>query len=85
VGGNAAILGKTLQHRLVPAENPDALAAAWIDALLERAQRVSDGAAARARVVGSFSLDAMVRQYESLYDSYGGSLRRHDVAPEMMP
>jgi glycosyltransferase involved in cell wall biosynthesis len=71
VGGNAAILGGLLRHRLVPAENPAALAAAWLDALIRHDQRASDASVARQRVVESFGLDAMVRQYEALYDSSG--------------
>jgi glycosyltransferase involved in cell wall biosynthesis len=71
VGGNAAILGGLLRHRLVPAENPAALAAAWLDALIGHEQRASDASVARQRVVESFGLDAMVRQYEALYDSSG--------------
>jgi glycosyltransferase involved in cell wall biosynthesis len=69
VGGNAAILGGALRHRLVPADNPAALAEAWHDALTGCQRRTSDASSARARVVESFGLDAMVRQYEALYDS----------------
>lgn len=71
VGGNAAILGTMLRHRLVPAENPGALAAAWLDALAGDEKRASDGCTARERVVQSFGIDTMVRQYEALYDSSG--------------
>jgi glycosyltransferase involved in cell wall biosynthesis len=68
VGGNAAILGEALRHRLVPAENPTALAAAWHEALTGCQRRTSDAFTARARVVESFGLDGMVRQYEALYN-----------------
>lgn len=68
VGGNAAVLGEALRHRLVAPENPDALAAAWVNALTESARRQTDAAAARARIVESFGLAAMVRQYEALYE-----------------
>lgn len=68
VGGNAATLGEVLRHRLVPAESPAALAEAWLDALTRCQRRTSDASAARARVVESFGLDAMVQQYEALYD-----------------
>jgi glycosyltransferase involved in cell wall biosynthesis len=67
VGGNAAVLGEKLRHRLVPAENPGALAAAWRHALTVREQREADAMAARARVNDSFRLEAMVREYERLY------------------
>jgi glycosyltransferase involved in cell wall biosynthesis len=67
VGGNAAVLGPALEHRLVPPSNPDALAAALSHALGDRKARERDSAVARARVVADFDLDSMVRQYEALY------------------
>jgi len=67
VGGNSAVLGPELAHRLVPPEDPAALASAWQLALRETARRTADGATARARVEASFSLSAMIRAYESLY------------------
>jgi len=67
VGGNAAVLGPELRHRLVPAENAAALAAAWRDALGDAPRRAADGAVARQRVVREFDLGAMVRQYERIY------------------
>ena len=67
VGGNAMVLGEALRHRLVPPERPDALAAAWLDALSVPSEREADGAAARARIDEAFRLDAMVREYERLY------------------
>lgn len=71
VGGNAAVLGPDLRHRLVPSENPDALARAWHDALTDPARRSSEGQYARARVQQAFNLDAMVNAYEDLYDGAG--------------
>jgi glycosyltransferase involved in cell wall biosynthesis len=67
VGGNAAVLGDALRHRLVEPANPSALAAAWRDALRDESHRTSDASAARARVVDHFGLDAMVRNYEDIY------------------
>lgn len=67
VGGNRAILGESLCHRLVPSGSADALAAAWHDALTVPIRRQADGAAARSRVQESFRLDAMVREYEDVY------------------
>ena len=72
VGGNAVVLGERLRHRLVPAENPGALAAAWRHALTVPNQRETDAAAARARVNECFRLDAMVREYERLYHELPG-------------
>jgi glycosyltransferase involved in cell wall biosynthesis len=61
------VLGDTLAHRLVPSESPDAIAAAWREALHDVARRDADARAARARVQSAFSLDAMVRAYERVY------------------
>lgn len=72
VGGNAAVVGERLRHRLVPAEDPNELAAAWERALADSEEREADGAAARARVTQSFGVDAMVQQYERLYDGAAG-------------
>ncbi|MEJ7811580.1 MAG: glycosyltransferase [Gemmatimonadaceae bacterium] len=71
VGGNAAVLGPDLGHRLVAPENPGALAAAWRAALGDAAARADDGARARDRVLESFSLTTMVRHYEALYQGRG--------------
>ncbi len=67
VGGNRAVLGPELAHRLVPPADPAALAAAWSEAIQDVAARARDGAAARERVITEFSLDAMVRAYEGVY------------------
>lgn len=67
VGGNADILGKELRHRLVPPEDPIALAYAWKKTLQDVAVRTLDAQTARSRVIAEFSLDAMVRSYEQLY------------------
>jgi glycosyltransferase involved in cell wall biosynthesis len=69
VGGNRVALGPALAHRLVPPAAPAALADAWRHALTDLSARENDGAAARAQVVNMFSLDAMVRQYEVLYET----------------
>lgn len=69
VGGNAAVLGESLKHRLVPAADPDALAAAWRNALADKEQRRHDAASARARVIQDFGLDTMVQRYEEIYAS----------------
>jgi len=69
VGGNPAVLGDSLRHRLVPPEDPEALARAWLDALLDGAGREADSRAARARVVESYGLDRTVARYERIYQS----------------
>ncbi len=68
VGGNAAVLGDRLAHRLVPPQDPEALAGAWRNALEDAGTRSSDALAARARVEAEFGLEAMVRRYEALYE-----------------
>lgn len=67
VGGNPAVLGDSLAHRLVPPANPGALAENWVNALRDSARRSQDGAAARARILQNFSLKRMVAEYEDLY------------------
>ena len=67
VGGNAAVLGDELKHRLVPAADPDALARALGDAIGNPAQLRRDAGTARQRVVQQFGLNAMVSSYETLY------------------
>jgi glycosyltransferase involved in cell wall biosynthesis len=67
VGGNANVLGPELAHRLVRANDPAALAAAWRVALLDPATRCRDAGTARQQVLESFGLDAMVRAYQRIY------------------
>lgn len=72
VGGNAAVLGPDLTHRLVAPSDPDALALALSRALRDAPERERDAHTARARVVERFGLGAMVRRYESLYSAARG-------------
>lgn len=67
VGGNAAVLGESLRHRLVAPEDPAALARAWRAALTDPDRMRADARAARDRVVSKFSIEATVRAYEELY------------------
>jgi len=67
VGGNGAVLGDGLRHRLVPFGDPRALADGWGKALEDPAARQRDSRVARRRVEDAFSLDVMVRAYEELY------------------
>ena len=67
VGGNAAVLGNALSHRLVPPGDPRSLASAWADALGDPRALERDARDARRRVVETYSLETMVRQYERLY------------------
>ena len=67
VGGNSFVLGERLRHRLVPPEDPRALASAWQQALSNPTQRLADGQEARSRVGERFALRTMVEEYERLY------------------
>jgi glycosyltransferase involved in cell wall biosynthesis len=69
VGGNRAVLGDQLTHRLVPADDPHALKAAWDDALRDPARRRSDASSARKRIESAFALAATVAKYEALYEA----------------
>jgi len=79
VGGNAAVLGERLRHRLVPSERPEALAASWADLLANEEARASEAVVARQRVIDAFGLDAMVRGYERTYarSAAHGTLKAH--------
>ncbi len=69
VGGNRAVVGEDLVHRLVPPDNSIALAGAWSDAIHDGPRRGADAETARSRVQDCFSLEAMVRSYERLYSA----------------
>lgn len=66
VGDSAALVGRT--GIVVPARNPEALAAGWLD-LIQRGDsgRRLLGESARLRVRELFSLEAVVDRYEKLY------------------
>lgn len=69
VGGNRAVLGEQLSHRLVPAGDTHALSSAWRDALCDAARRREDASAARTRVETAFGLRATIAEYEALYET----------------
>lgn len=67
VGDSAAIVANT--GVVVPPANPAELAAGWESILaLEPSLREQLGRQARARIVEKYSLSAIVRQYEELYE-----------------
>jgi glycosyltransferase involved in cell wall biosynthesis len=68
VGGNAAVLGPSLAHGLVPSGQPGALAAAWNNMLSNPNLRARTGNLARERVQRAFSMVQMIRGYESIYE-----------------
>ncbi len=69
VGGNpeAVVDGKT--GRLVPSRNPAAFASALAELLADPEKRKAMGEAGRIRATERFSLDKMVEEMESLYES----------------
>jgi glycosyltransferase involved in cell wall biosynthesis len=73
VGGNRAVVGDSMAHRLVRSEEPEALAAAWREALLDPDSMTRDGLHSRMRVKEHFALQAMVSAYEDMYDPEGGN------------
>lgn len=68
VGGNADVLGPDLRHRLVPSEDPQAIAQGWLAALADPEARARDAGRARARAVERFSLRRMVAAYAAIYE-----------------
>ncbi len=68
VGGNRAVLGEALAHRLVAPRKPAALAVAWEEALRDERRRREDATLARHRAVAHYSVEAMVAAYQRLYD-----------------
>lgn len=68
VGGNPELVADGITGRLVPKENPAALAAALMEYLNEPELIAAHGGAAVERVRESFSLDGMVDRYLTVYD-----------------
>lgn len=68
VGGNAEAVTDGECGHVVPARAPAALAQALADLIGDAGRRQTMGEAARRRVAASFSLDACVAAYESLYE-----------------
>ncbi|MBD1806557.1 glycosyltransferase [Microcoleus sp. FACHB-SPT15] len=68
IGDSAWMVDKT--GRIVPPQNPEALANAWKELINLGAEgRFALGQAARNRAIAHFSLDSVVAQYEALYES----------------
>ncbi|MGK7950827.1 MAG: glycosyltransferase [Xenococcaceae cyanobacterium] len=66
LGDSAWIIGDT--GKIVPIQNPKALATAWQELIALGAEgRKTLGEAARNRIINNFSLDSVVAQYQSLY------------------
>jgi glycosyltransferase involved in cell wall biosynthesis len=68
VGGNAAVLGPDLRHRLVPPGDASALAHALSRALADHGARRADATAAQARAADRYDLDRMAAGYAAVYE-----------------
>jgi len=68
VGGNAELVIEGETGALVPAQNPHAMAQAFLRYTADAALRQSHGAAGRRRVERNFSIDNMVARYTRLYE-----------------
>lgn len=68
VGGNVELVDDHVSGTLVPARDPQALAAAMLRYLDESSLAAAHGAAARSAVERRFSLDRMVADYAALYE-----------------
>jgi sugar transferase (PEP-CTERM/EpsH1 system associated) len=67
VGGNPEIVADGATGRLLPAQDPQALAEALLDYLDDPALRSRHAAAARAGALSEFSLATMVARYRQVY------------------
>ena len=83
VGGIPEVLTDGLDGLLVPPADPDALADACIRLACSPSLRNRLGAAGRATVKRRFSLDAMVRRIEAVYDEE--LIRAGVIAPRAAP
>jgi sugar transferase (PEP-CTERM/EpsH1 system associated) len=68
VGGNPELVEEGRTALLVPADDPEAMAAAIASYADDAGKRAQHGAVARASAEARFSLDAMVRAYTGVYD-----------------
>lgn len=69
VGGNPELVQEGETGRLVPPSDPERMAEAIWTYFNDPQQRASHGQAARKKVEGRFSLEAMVNRYLSVYDT----------------
>lgn len=70
VGGNAEVVEDGVTGRLVPAENPQALADGIVAMCHDRADWTAMGQIGRARIERNFDVGRMVRDYEQLYSKF---------------
>lgn len=70
VGGNAELIEQGKTGKLVPADEPLAMAKALGEYLTMPSMMRAHGAAGRVRIESEFSLDKMVQSYLAVYDSF---------------
>jgi glycosyltransferase involved in cell wall biosynthesis len=75
-GGPQEVIEPDISGVLVPIEDPLTLADDLVRTLTDAELRSRMGTAGRARVVDSFSLEAVLREYAGLYDKFLGSRRQ---------
>ncbi len=68
-GGNLELIEEGVSGCLVPPRDPAALARALLAYCAEPGVRAAQGAAARTRAVGSYSMRRMLESYQALYNS----------------
>lgn len=73
VGGNPELVKEGQTALLVPADDPEAMAAAIAVYADDAAKRARHGAAGRASAEARFSLGAMVKAYMQVYDRFLGA------------
>ncbi len=74
VGGNPELVEEGRTALLVPADDPQAMAAAIAVYADDAAKRAQHGAAGRAAAEARFSLGAMVKAYMEVYDRFLGAV-----------
>ncbi len=69
VGGNPSLVTPDVTGLLVPAETPSALSEAICRYVDDRALALQHGRAGRAVILQNYSIEAMVKGYEAVYDA----------------
>jgi len=69
VGGNPEIVGHAINGLLVPSDQPETLAGAVLEILTDKEKARRMGEMGRKKFEEEFTLDAMVKRYEDLYES----------------
>lgn len=84
VGGVGEVVSDGMTGALVPADNPQALATALANYVLDETLRVQHGRAGRERAVNQFSLQTMLSAYTTLYDGLLNHTHQQTIATSHM-